>query len=162
MSKCCIRLGEFKKILSFPLSLVLLKIIIFAIEIYYPEEIKNHILESTSIGLSNIAIIIIPHIKFFSIRNDKKKTNCECSKKICLHYFILFILFVLKSYFIYFHYLNKIFNNYSIFYFKLLNAGELLQSIELIFITIMAKFMLKYKYFNHHYLSMAFFLWCCS
>ena len=162
MSKCCIRLGEFKKILLFPLSLVLLKIIIFAIEIYYPKEIKNHILESTSIGLSNIAIIIIPHTKFFSIRNDKKKTNCECSKKICLHYFILFILFVLKSYFIYFHYFEEIPNNYSIFYFKLLNARELLQSIELIFITIIAKYMLKYKYFIHHYLSMAFFLWCCS
>ena len=127
MSKCFIRLGEFKKALLFPLLLALLKIIIFLTDWYYPEEIKNHILESTSIGLSNLAIIIIPHIKYFSVPDEREKTNCEFSKKIVLHYFILLFLFILKSDFIYFHYLNinPIYN--TIFMTRLLTDYELMK-----------------------------------
>ena len=38
-----------------------------------------------------------------------------------------------------------------------MNDLEFIHGIEIIFITIISKFMLKYKYFIHHYLSMVLF-----
>ena len=90
MSKFCLRIGEIeinKKTLLVSI-LSLFQTIIAIIELFFPEKRKNHFLESTSIGLGQLAVFIVPHIKFFSISNEKKKTKYKCPKKSS--YIILF------------------------------------------------------------------------
>ena len=158
MKKCCIIIGELEinKKFLIPIFLSLIQTIIAIIELFYPEKSKNHIFESTTIGLGELAIIIIPHIKFFSASNKNEKAKCECSKKFCLHYFILLILYGIKCNLLYIGYSNILGNEHSIFEIQI-NDLSTKQSIEIIIITIISKFMLKYKYFIHHYLSIMFF-----
>ena len=156
MSNCFIKIGAFNKSLLLPFLLALIQIILLVFDHFVPEEIHNNILESYSIGLGDIAVIIIPHIKFFSISNQKGKEKCSISRKIFLNYIILFFLFsietVLKNFFlgIYFGDLKSI-NKEKVDY---LSSAE---SVEIICITIVSIFLLKYKYFIHHYLSIILF-----
>ena len=48
---------------------------------FVKEEIHNNVLESYSIGLGDIAVFIIPHIKFFLFRIKKKKQNVLFQEK---------------------------------------------------------------------------------
>ena len=162
MSKCrnfFISCGEFKKALLFPFLLALTQTIIVFIDRIYPEKIKNHIFESTSIGLGQLSVIIIPHIKFFSLSNNNKKAKCECSKKNCCHYTILLFLYAIEANLSYSINLEQINNNNSLFWIKTKNISTQ-QGIEIIIITLISLFLLKYKYFIHHYLSI--FLFCLS
>ena len=164
MSKFIIRFGEFKKALLLPFLLALTQIIIFVLDIVIPEIVKSHFLESTAIGLGEFAVIIIPYLKCFSISNKNEQTKCSCSKKICLNYIILLILYAIQTNAIYFSYLFNInkYNNVissSIFRSKIEKISTQ-QGLEIIIITIMSIFMLKYKYFIHHYISV--FLFCLS
>jgi len=164
MSKFIIRFGEFKKALLLPFLLALTQIIIFVLDIVIYERVKSHLLESTAIGLGEFAVIIIPYLKCFSISNKNERTKCSCSKKICLNYIILLILYAIQTNAIYFSYLFNInkYNNVissSIFRSKIEKISTQ-QGLEIIIITIMSIFMLKYKYFIHHYISV--FLFCLS
>ena len=153
MSNFFIKLGEFKKALLLPFLLAFTQIITIVLDDIIHEEIKNHILESTSVGIGELLIIIIPHIKFFSISNKKEKTKCKCSKKNCLHYAIVLILYAIATNFTFF---NNESNTYSLFLIKTENLSTL-QGLEIITITVISIFLLKYKYFIHHYLSVILF-----
>ena len=153
MSNFFIKLGEFKKALLLPFLLAFTQIITIVLDDIIHEEVKNHILESTSVGIGELLIIIIPHIKFFSISNKKEKTKCKCSKKNCLHYAIVLILYAIATNFTYF---NNESNTYSLFWIKTENLSTL-QGLEIITITVISIFLLKYKYFIHHYLSVILF-----
>ena len=59
----------------------------------------------------------------------------------------------------YFINLEQINNNNSLFWIKTKNISTQ-QGIEIIIITLISLFLLKYKYFIHHYLSI--FLFCLS
>ena len=153
MSKSIIKIGEFKKILLLPFLLALTQIITIVFDDIIHEKVKNHALESTSVGLGQILIIIIPHITLFSISNKKERTKCECSKKNCIHYTIVLILYAIAINFTYFNNDN---NSYSIFWNKTENLSTL-QGLEIITITVISIFLLKYKYFIYHYLSIILF-----
>ena len=73
MAKFCIKIGDFNKLLLLPFSLALIQIIMLVFDHFVKEEIHNNVLESYSIGLGDIAVFIIPHIKFFLFRIKKKK-----------------------------------------------------------------------------------------
>ena len=60
-------------------------------------EFKKTLLRTTSKGLGKLAVVIIPHIKCFSISNKNKKAKCECSRKNSLHYLILLFLYAIKA-----------------------------------------------------------------
>ena len=156
MAQFCIKIGDFNKLLLLPFSLALIQIIMLVFVHFVKEEIHNNVLESYSIGLGDIAVFIIPHIKFFSISNKKEKTKCAFSRKIFLNYVILLFLFTIKA-----GLRNFFFGAYysglsSIIKAKVdyLSTNE---SVEIIFITIVSIFLLKYKYFIHHYLSIILF-----
>ena len=163
MSKFCIRVGECNKKLLIPFLLALIQIISNIFNLFYPEDKKNPILESYSIGIGQALIIIIPHIKFFSLsnkgQNEDEKNKSKCSKKNFLHYFILILLFAIKNLVSYF--CSALDENKNkqlsiiILYSETLSVKE---GIEIIFVTIGCIILLKYKYFIHHYLSIFFFL----
>ena len=153
MSNFFIKLGEFKKILLLPFSLALTQILLLVLDDIIHEKVKNHVLESTSMGLGKLAIIIIPHIKFFSISKKEEEKKCECSKKNVLHYIILVVLYTITFNITYIVYEK---NNYSIFWIKTENIATQ-QGIEILMITVISIFLLKYKYFIHHYISIILF-----
>ena len=153
MSNFFIKLGEFKKILLLPFLLALIQILLLVLDDIIHEKVKNHVLESTSMGLGKLAIIIIPHIKFFSISKKEEEKKCECSKKNVLHYIILLVLYTITFNITYIVYEK---NNYSIFWIKTENIATQ-QGIEILMITVISIFLLKYKYFIHHYISIILF-----
>jgi hypothetical protein len=156
MPKFFIKLGTFNKILLFPFLLALSKIILFIFEAYYPEKQRNIILDGISKSFGQMAIKIIPYLKCFSLSNQKEKIKCksECTKKNCLHYFILLFLFTIDI--------------VAISYSKLkltdqikINISDFVSTkdaIIIILITILAKLLLKYEYFIHHILSIISFV----
>ena len=160
MVKICIKLGEFNKKLILPFCLALTHLILILLGDIIKEDYKSHILESSAKGLGKLAVLIIPHIKFFSISNQKEKTKCKCSKQTFKHYFILLFFFALESNAIYF---SNILNGSEFEVSKksifLMKTEELStkEGIEIILITIVSILLLKYKYFNHHLLSIIFF-----
>ena len=105
-------------------------------------------------------MIIIPYLKCFSISNKNEQTKCSCSKKICLNYIILLILYALQTNTIYFSYIVHGFVNYESIFANKIQRISTQQGLEIIIIIIMSIFMLKYKYFIHHYISV--FLFCLS
>ena len=161
MAKFCIKLGEINKLLLFPFLLALARIIIIIVEKFYPEKQRNIIMDGYSMALGHIAIIIIPHIKYFSVSNQKEKTKCQCqcTCKNFLHYFILLVLYFIDD-FVSDYSTMKITEVKSFFYpiSELITTKE---GIVIILITILAKLMLKYEYFIHHYLSISFFVIFC-
>ena len=162
MSKIIISFGEFKKALLLPFLLALTQIIIFVLDLIIYEQPKCHFLESTAIGLGEFAVIIIPYLKCFSISNKNEKTKCSCSKKSCLNYIILLILYAIETNTIYFSNITN--TNYNVIAKSIFRTNiekiSTQQGLEIIIITIMSLFMLKYKYFIHHYISV--FLFCLS
>ncbi len=77
--KFCLRLGNFKKTLIIPLGLSQILINIFT-SIRSEDNLKQ-ILETYAIAFSEISILIIPHIKYFSIESEKSEMKYECTKK---------------------------------------------------------------------------------
>ncbi len=119
MSKKIISLGLSSKKLFFPFSLALTQIIFDIFNEYYPEKDKdctkdckkiiNNILDSYSWSIGGMLIIIVPHIKIFSDKNEQYERKIKYSKcKIFVHYFILslFSLFIV-FFFDYYTYENK-------------------------------------------------------
>jgi hypothetical protein len=159
MAKFFIRLGEFNKAMLLPFLLALAQLIRIILDDILKENKKNYILESSILGLGQVAIIIIPHIKFFSLSNKKEKTKCECSYKIILRYAILLFLFGIETNVMYVCYISRSDGNYkSKSMFRMKSEGlATKEGLEMVFITIISIFLLKYKYFIHHILSIIFF-----
>ena len=68
----------------------------------------------------------------------------------------MLILYAIKSNALYICNSDKYSNSYSIFWFDLEDIS-IKQSIEIIIMNILSKFILKNKYFIHHYLSIILF-----
>ena len=149
MAKFFIRLGEFNKAMLLPFLLALAQLIRIILDDVLKEGKKNYILESSILGLGQVAVIIIPHIKFFSLSNKKEKNKCECSYKIILRYAILLFLYGIETNVMYVCYISQM---------RMKSEGlATKEGLEMVFITIIAIFLLKYKYFIHHILSIIFF-----
>ena len=161
MSKFYIKVGSFNKILSIPFLLALIQLIITIFEIFYPENIKHQLLGFYSESLGEILLIIIPYLKCFSISTKKDKVKCQCSKKNCLHYFIL--LFLCFSSFTSMSFCNIIGNKRENTNTVIMVIYDILSTkvgIEIILVTIIDKLLLKYEYYIHHYISILAFLIC--
>ena len=161
MSKFCIKVGTFNKIISIPFLLALIQLIITIFELFYPEKIKHPFLGFYSESLGQIAIIIIPYLKCFSISAQKDKIKCQCSKINSLHYFIL--LFLFSSSIISMSFCNVFGHkreNTSTVVMVIYDILSTKVGIEIILVSIIDKFLLKYEYYIHHYISIFAFLIC--
>ena len=160
MAKFCIRLGRFNKILLIPFLLTLVQIAITIYKLYFPKESGSFLIGIVGESLGQMAIIIIPYIKCFSVsrqkEKEKEKCQCQCSKINFLHYFILLLIYLIDTAICLFLavFMNSAFSEISdIFTTK--------EAISIIFITILLRLLLKYEYFIHHYLSTFIFVVFC-
>ena len=155
MSKQFIILGELSKKHLLPLFLALSYLTYLLINRFYPIKVKNNIIDLYSNSLGFAGIIIIPYIFKFTqndIPNIPKEG--EIQKNKYLHYFILIVVFILYT-------AAREIPGF-------LYPGQLSDSddpfayigLEMICLTVVSVFLLKYKYYKHHILSIIGFVIC--
>ena len=155
MSKQFIILGELSKKHLLPLFLALSYLTYLLINWFYPIKVKNNIIDLYSNSLGFAGIIIIPYIFKFTqndIPNIPKEG--EIQKNKYLHYFILIVVFILYT-------AAREIPGF-------LYQGQLSDSddpfayigLEMICLTVVSVFLLKYKYYKHHILSIIGFVIC--
>ena len=153
--------------LLIPFCFALNQIIYNIFNLFYPG-IPNQILETYSSSIGHMLNLIIPRIKFLSTETNKLKAkqadgeNKPPSKKWILHYLILIfinsleiILLLLPGFL-----QQDSSDTESSLASKLpFMAGAFtIESIIIIFITIISFFLLKYRYYIHNNMSLVFFI----
>ena len=104
MPKKIISFGLTSKKLAIPFLFTFTQIINDIFDKYYPqydknctkdcEKIENNILNSFALAIGGMLVIIIPHIKIFSDKNEQFERNINRTKlKIFFHYFILLLIY---------------------------------------------------------------------
>jgi len=162
MSECFIRKSTFGKWHLIAFFLALIQIIINVFDKFFFIHRKNYILETYSKALGEIAIILVPQKKQsnYLLKENKTKAKCIITKKICLHYFILLLLYSIYNSLIIGCFLINNENNFE--EKTVLNSFKenlsTKEGIEIIFFTLVMKFLLKYPFFKHHYLSIIFII----
>ena len=154
MAKCFIILGQINKLMLLPLLLTVTQVGYILINKYFLKEQKYSILELLMISLGQISTRFIPCI--IKISNEKYKENSKLTKKKkCLHYFILCLLC----------YINMFLGNFA----NILKLGQIVFmnnnlfpndefvltiSLEMFVLNAITVWVLKYKYFKHHIISL--------
>ena len=117
-------------------------------------------MQQLSLALGQIIIKFFPCI--LKISNEEQKKEKEIKKRKCLHYFILCALFLL----------NQIVVSGNVLAGRFLLGQEvsyaesnlfmvhdfIVLSIEMVFMTIFSRYLLKNKYFKHHIISIILFI----
>ena len=161
MSKSPIIFGRINKRLLLPVFLSLTQIILQIVNNFYFPENKDIVSSLYSLALGQIIIKFLPCILKIS-KDDESKKEKEVKQRKCLHYFILCLLFLLE----------RGLHSGSIVAAKLLLKEPaiytdsnlfmvqdfLILSIEMAFMAVFSRCLLKYKYFNHHIISIIIFI----
>ena len=159
MAKFFLRIGNLNKSLIIPFLLAISTIITNVFNQYYPEEVKNQMMDSYSIALGEMTILVIPRIKYFSLSDENYKETKACTKKNCCHYFLLLFLYTLDSMLIFgCSMLNENYDSSKSILMMISENLSTREGLEIVFITVTAMILLKYRYFIHHYLSVILFL----
>jgi len=159
-------LGEINKKHLLPLGLVIYQISYKIFNKYYPEKIRNNIFNMYSTSLGMMSILFLPCI--FKLKTKEGQKEKEIHKRKWLHYLLLIIIF----------YIYTIMKTIIIILkaLKIKKASRIDQSgntqvvnpfaegpfvnigIEMLLLTVGSIILLKYKYFIHHYISIAGFI----
>ena len=161
MSKYIFRFGLINRKLFLPFLLGLSQVSINIINKYFPEKKKCQIMESFSIAIGQMAIIIIPHLKIFSFEKEKVSIKKYSTSKVICHYFILCMNYsFLVSLFIVLALLKEKAKNNEEEAFKSPHSYTLfsVESLQIIFISLVSICLLKYKYFIHHIIALLTFI----
>lgn len=162
-TKSILTFGPLNKKLLIPFLLALNQILYNIFISYYPGK-TNQILESYSTSIGHMLILIIPRIKFFAKSElttkkifDDQKT---CSKKSFCHYFILIFLYNIETLLLFGASILERNSPKQSDYVKLPHAtGSFTkESFVVVFIAIVAYFLLKYKYYIHNIISLIAFI----
>jgi hypothetical protein len=155
MSKSIIIFGGINKKLLLPFFLSLAQIVLVIINENYPEKENNLVLQMYMLALGEMSIKLLPLVLKISDKENSKEKIIK--KRKCLHYFLLLFLFMmdvglssaatLVDY--YFKGGEVSYTDSNLFP----NHNFLIQSIEMIFIVVISKLLLKYHYFKHHLIS---------
>ena len=163
MSKCIFKLGTINKKLIMIIIVSLIYIIMDIIE-YYTEMSELHIiLDLYTRGVSYTAIIIIPLVQKCLDKKAKEKEKnkiFQCTKKSILHFFILYIEYIL--YIAVNFYLNSLkskdpenTDDFKMSHYYGLCSEE---ALEIVFIVIVSILLLKMKLYIHHYIGLITFI----
>ena len=169
MSKKIISFGLTSKKLTIPFLFTLTQIINDIFDKYYPqydknctkdcEKIENNILNSFALAIGGMLVIIIPHIKIFSDKNEQFERKIIRTKlKIFFHYFILNAIYgsMMGTIFI----IEKIKNEDTIAPPHLYGLC-IKEAFEIVFLSVACYILLKYKLFIHNIIGLIFFCITC-
>ena len=157
----CIILGEISKKLLLPFIFAASQIAhkMFS-RYFYPQKKSNMVLDLYFTSFGMMSILFLPCIlKIKSVESDKERL---IHKKKYLHYFLLGFIFLIYTLMklipnimkgVYALEKNKAINGFS-------EGAFLIMGIEMIFLAIFSYFLLKYRYYKHHIISMIAFIIC--
>ena len=140
-----------------PFSLAAAQIAYNMVSRYVTGDNQNMVLDLFSTSLGIMSVVFIPYI--FRFANIETKNEKETGNKKCLHYFLLIFIFSIYSLMKSVsqkikgneHELDRVVNPLSEGPF--VNIG-----VEILLLTIVSIFFLKYKYYAHHIVSIVAFI----
>ena len=112
-------------------------------------------------GISYIMIIIVPLIQKYRNKGLKLKEKHRSCKQMVLDIFYLYLMYIFFFSASLYIFLLKAKNPEDTKDYKMTNYEGLCfeEAIEIIFIIIVSKFLLKIKLYIHHYIGLFFFLY---
>ena len=155
-------LGELNKKHLLPLFLVIYQISYQIFIKYYPENVVNIIIDMYTMSLGMMSIIFLPCVFKLNVKEEQREK--EIHKRKWLHYLILIAIYIIY---------NIIQVNVIIMKsessVKEKSGGNQIKNpfaegpfayigFEMILLTVISIILLKYKYFVHHYISLATFV----
>ena len=160
MVRKLIIIGEVNKKYLLPFLLAIITLVLNMFIRYFPGNKDNVVLDLYSTSLGYLSVIFIPYIFKFTNTNTNHPKIKNIQKKKCLHYFFLVLIFIIYSV------MKAVVKNtredLSKDSSKIANyftQGPFLYlGIEIIFLTIVSIIVIKYKYYIHHYISLAAFI----
>ena len=161
MLKFCLKLGAIDKKLIMIIISTILYIIMDIID-YFSEMSSLHIILDNfySRGISYIMIILVPLVQKCRNKDLIMLENSRSSKQIARDLLYVYLMYIL--YFLAVIYLMTLkrknpedTEDYKMSHYKGLCSEE---ALEIIFISIVSKFLLKMKLYIHHYIGLIIFL----
>ena len=157
MSNNYIILGELNIKYLLPFGFAALQIILQLINQLFPEEGINTVLEMYSTAFGEMSIRLLPLI--LKIKSAQIKYERKPQKRKCLHYSIFILVFILTI-------VMKVvvktakgeMKDAVATYNPIADYEFLKLSLEMICLIVISRFLLKYKYFIHHVISIATFI----
>lgn len=124
---------------------------------YFPGDRQNIVLDLYSSSFGMLSVTFIPYI--FKFADIDKSNNQFRKKKKCRNYTLLVLAYAFYSITQEIPSRMKASLNESQNIINYLAQGPFLYiGVEMILLTIVSIFLLKYKYYNHHFISMAAFI----
>ena len=166
MVECFLKFGETNKKLILPAVASVLYIIMDIIEYTTKMEDLHIIFDLYTRGISYTLIILVPLVQKCCDRKNKNNTSNEnkikpqCTKKSILHFFFLYVAYLFYfGAFIGLTFLKGRYpaetEDYEMSHYHGLCTEE---AIEIIFILIVSKILLKTKLYVHHYIGLLIFI----
>ena len=151
MAKCFIILGRINKLLLLPLFACLTQILYVIIKRFDLENdnVYNTIIFNLAISFGQMSVRLYPYI--LKISNKEEAKIKISKKKKCLHYFILSLIFLID---LSLGNMTSMFQKGNIDSIFFPNNDLNFISVEIIFLLCISAFLLKYKYFKHHIISL--------
>ena len=159
MAKFCLKIGSINRKLIMPIIAAIIYIIMDVIEYNVTMPELHYIFDFYARGISYVLLKIIPIVQ--KCRNSpgikEKKLHC---KKTIFEVSIIYIIYIV--FFGVIVYLNSLKSkdpdgteDYKLSHYKGLCTEE---AVEIVFIVIVSKFLLKMKLYIHHYIGLLIFL----
>ena len=157
MSKKIIIIGDLSKKTLLPFLSALANIALNMIIYYFPGDRQNIVLDLYSSSFGMLSVTFIPYIFKFA---DIDKCNDQFrKKKKCINYTLLVLAYAFYSITQEIPSRMKASLSESQNIINYLAQGPFIYiGVEMILLTIVSIFLLKYKYYNHHFISMAAFI----
>ena len=166
MVECFLKFGETNKKLILPAVASVLYIIMDIIEYTTKMEELHIIFDLYTRGISYTLIILVPLVQKCCDRKNKNNTSNEnkikpqCTKKSILHFFFLYVAYLFYfGAFIGLTFLKGRYpaetEDYEMSHYHGLCTEE---AIEIIFILIVSKILLKTRLYVHHYIGLLIFI----
>ena len=160
MAEFFLKVGSINKLLLMPIISAILYIIMDIIEYCVEMPELHYVFDFYARGISYIMLKLIPVIQ--RCRNKSKgikEKKCHCKKTTYDLFFIYLTYIIFFGVILYLNYLKSKDPNdtkdYKISHYKGLCFEE---ALEIIFIVIVSKFLLKMKLYIHHYIGLLIFL----
>lgn len=167
MAQFFLKFGSVNKKFMMPIIASILYIIMDIIEYNTDMKELHTILDLYSRGISYSLIIIVPLLlNSFDKSTVSDRKECNITKKKILHYFLLYLNYIL--YFVVYGYINHLkskakskgedpedYQDFELSHYKGFCTEE---SVEIILIVIVSKFLLKTKLYIHHFIGLIIFV----
>ena len=160
MAEFFLKVGSINKMLLMPIISAILYIIMDIIEYYVEMPGSHYIFDFYARGISYVMLKLIPIIQ--RCRNKSvgiKEKKCHCKKTTYDLFFIYLTYIIFFLVIIYLNYLKsqdpEDTEDYKISHYKGLCFEE---ALEIIFMVIVSKLLLKMEFYIHHYIGLSIFL----